>query len=489
MKYNLCILFLFFNSIWHAQSSVKNTDSLYNVVYSDTNFTKKNELLLIQTCNDIYRESVDKGDDETALRSLTTVIRVYNENNETINVLQRIEKGISLARKQSDDYRLGLLYIYLGDAFFSTGFFEKAKNSYATTFKLSSKIKDKDQRHILRLQYYGAMAKIFEASNPSIGQAENTPIKDSILYYVKKAYAEAKMISPKNSERPRWLGERARITGSVLVGNLRFDEAKKYLEEAEVLLSGLSDKRFMIGLYRFQGMLIYNSRVENRLSKTLELYKKCLYLTELYDTPERKYLIADALAELYSEMKMPAEARNFSDVSKRIKYEIDKSYREATPMAGKIELSSLEGAQSFPFFKSAIILFSCASAIYYFLNRAKKRNIRPILEGAAIPISDVLPHTEKIQQLLDLARNDEKSFYIVFKQVFPDFQSKLLEINSELSVSDLELCAYLKLNLQTKEIATYKKNTISSVDNRKSRLRKKLNLSSDTNLYVWIDHI
>lgn len=51
------------------------------------------------------------------------------------------------------------------------------------------------------------------------------------------------------------------------------------------------------------------------------------------------------------------------------------------------------------------------------------------------------------------------------------------------------MCAYLKLNMQTKEIATYRKISIGAVDNRKYRIRKKLNLLPETDLYKWINSI
>ncbi len=489
MRLILCLFFLSFHLIGYGQSYVKNTDSLYNAVYSSKEFSKKNEMELVQTCNDLYRESVDKGDDKTALRALTTAIRIYTERGENSNVLTRIEKAMTLAREQDDNFRLSLLYCYLGRAFMKAGFFNKARNAFDAGLKISSQVDSKDSEHILKAQHYGGMAAFFENSNPTIGDRENTSFKDSMVYFAKKAYAEAKMISVKNAERPRWLGERARIVGSVLVATLDFGQGQKYLSEAENLLSGLNDKRFLIGLYRFKGLLIYNSPVDNRLKRTLDLYNESFHLSEIYDIPQESYFIKDALASLYSEMRMPVQTRIFADETKRIKYEMDKADHESVPLAAKIELIPSKRPYYFVILIGAITCLISAAIIYYFITRKKTRYASAGTEDEDIAPMDVQPHTDHIKQLLQLAKEDEKSFYIVFKQIFPDFQNKLLSINNELSVADLELCAYLKLNLQTKEIAQYRKNTISSVDNRKSRLRKKLNLPSDINLYVWIDNI
>ncbi len=100
-----------------------------------------------------------------------------------------------------------------------------------------------------------------------------------------------------------------------------------------------------------------------------------------------------------------------------------------------------------------------------------------------------LPDQSQISTLFESAKTNDKNFLITFQQTFPELYQKLLKLNTELTPNDIELCAFLKLNIQTKEIALYKKSSIGSVDNRKYRLRKKLNLTSETNLYIWINEL
>lgn len=112
----LSIFFSLFNSAY-GQGYKKNTDSLYNVVYSAQKFLKTNEQNLIKMCDDLYIEADDKHDDKEALRSITTTIQIYTELGDHYNVLRRIEKAINLAKDQKDYYRLSVLYNYLGRSF------------------------------------------------------------------------------------------------------------------------------------------------------------------------------------------------------------------------------------------------------------------------------------------------------------------------------------------------------------------------------------
>jgi DNA-binding NarL/FixJ family response regulator len=44
----------------------------------------------------------------------------------------------------------------------------------------------------------------------------------------------------------------------------------------------------------------------------------------------------------------------------------------------------------------------------------------------------------------------------------------------------------MRLNLDTKQIATYTNTTVKSVEGKKYRLRKKLNIPSDIEITQWI---
>ena len=56
----------------------------------------------------------------------------------------------------------------------------------------------------------------------------------------------------------------------------------------------------------------------------------------------------------------------------------------------------------------------------------------------------------------------------------------------DLTPGDLRLAAYLKMNLSSKEIAPLLNISIRGIENKRYRLRKKLELPEDTNLTEFI---
>jgi DNA-binding CsgD family transcriptional regulator len=73
-----------------------------------------------------------------------------------------------------------------------------------------------------------------------------------------------------------------------------------------------------------------------------------------------------------------------------------------------------------------------------------------------------------------------------FDKVHSDFIVKLKEKHSNISNNELKLCAYLRMNLSTKEIAQLMNISVRGVEISRYRLRKKLNLATDTNLFDYL---
>lgn len=99
---------------------------------------------------------------------------------------------------------------------------------------------------------------------------------------------------------------------------------------------------------------------------------------------------------------------------------------------------------------------------------------------------------KEIQQLLNLLNFDAKldedweHFAFHFDQVHVDFLKRLREQFPQLSSNDYKLCAYLRMNLTTKEIAPLMNISVRGVEASRYRLRKKLNLPNDANLTDFI---
>ncbi len=90
----------------------------------------------------------------------------------------------------------------------------------------------------------------------------------------------------------------------------------------------------------------------------------------------------------------------------------------------------------------------------------------------------------------NLSFTDEwQSTALHFEKMHPDFFKQLLKLNQNLTQNDLRQCAYIKLNLSTKEIAWILNIDANSVRINRYRIKKKLQLAENVDLIAYISTI
>lgn len=99
---------------------------------------------------------------------------------------------------------------------------------------------------------------------------------------------------------------------------------------------------------------------------------------------------------------------------------------------------------------------------------------------------------EELHRLLRMLQLDTRTdqdweqFAVHFDQVYRDFLQRLRERFPQLSPNDYRLCAYLRMNLNTKEIAHLLNISVRGVEGSRYRLRRKLDLSNEANLVDFL---
>jgi len=96
----------------------------------------------------------------------------------------------------------------------------------------------------------------------------------------------------------------------------------------------------------------------------------------------------------------------------------------------------------------------------------------------------------ELQRLLDsYISMQDNTFEIQMDELHQEFFKNLKQKFPGLSSNDLRLCAYLKIGFSSKEIADLLNIQPSSIYISRSRLRKKLNLSIEEDLYDFLNSI
>jgi tetratricopeptide (TPR) repeat protein len=95
---------------------------------------------------------------------------------------------------------------------------------------------------------------------------------------------------------------------------------------------------------------------------------------------------------------------------------------------------------------------------------------------------------EALQRMLKTAPSKGflEEFETRFKGVYEDFYIKLRSLAPELTPHEIRICALMRLNISSKEMAILTNRTQGTIDNTRSVIRKKLQLDDHVNLQEYI---
>ena len=108
------------------------------------------------------------------------------------------------------------------------------------------------------------------------------------------------------------------------------------------------------------------------------------------------------------------------------------------------------------------------------------RNINSIL-GKDLAKNNINTLITRIDKEID-SEKQWKVFNMHVEQVNEDLFKKLIENYPDLTPRELSLCAYLRMNISSKEIATLMNISARGVEISRYRIRKKLRLDREANL-------
>ncbi|MGU3376998.1 hypothetical protein [Chryseobacterium sp. M5A1_1a] len=443
---------------------------------------KSEEKELIALYKELYYISKESDHKKGMLTALSGLAVIYSNNNNPHEGLKVVEEGIILAKQLKSYIDYTSLLDCKGRALLEAGNYSDSRINFSRALIMSDLIKNKDTMNGLKTMVFNSLSKYAEISDNEFSKAG---YRDSLLYFGKQGYETSIKISEKLPKRKFIVGQSAFLLGVAYLrmGNVIYGD--KYFDIAEKLFISDQDKRPLANFYNTIGYIKFE-KGDNK--QALEYYNNALGLATKFHSPRLSINIYENLIEYYKKAGDTKKELYYLEKSKVLNDSLSKIHKKALIIQGKHDVNLIskqkESVNSFFIILLIIITLICVISFYFYRKNRVRKSVGKVDLNEGYQQKQI--DEDKIALLLTLAKNNDKQFLIMFQEIFTDLHKALLKF-PELTAADLEMCAYLKLNILTKEIATYKKISIGAVDNRKYRIRKKLNLLPETDLYKWIN--
>ncbi|OPB92798.1 hypothetical protein BB020_07855 [Elizabethkingia occulta] len=137
----------------------------------------------------------------------------------------------------------------------------------------------------------------------------------------------------------------------------------------------------------------------------------------------------------------------------------------------------------------SLLIIAAGGVGFYIYKRIKVLHLKRKALKSKVEELQLESQSKKQEEVIKLAKKNDSTFLVKFQEVYPEFVTKLQAINPDLEVSEITFAALISLNFTSKEISTYTFVQHTSVQQRKRRLRKRLNIPSDMDMYEFFQEL
>lgn len=342
---------------------------------------------------------------------------------------------------------------------------------------------------------------IFKWYTIESSQSPKETYKDSLIAISEENLRESFLLKDKNIRTKKLLSSSTLLATSLIeVG--KQSEAEKYLKIGEEQIKTTDKNKYLVAdYYKVKGDYEYRNKEKNKnyLDSALSNYNKSLEICKSLKYGGLLKKLYPQIAKVYGDKNDLEKQLLFKEKEIALKdsldHDIDINLNEFKQKAYEIKISPNASSDFFNKSILYIILLALVGISVYIIKKylSKRKHNSPATTEENLFENEILPKDKidisSAKKLTSLLYEDPNAFYLSFLEAYPDFSKKLLELNPSIKSSDVEFCALIKLNLETKQIAQLKKMTIGAVEAKKYRIRRKLNISREQNIYIFISNL
>ena len=361
------------------------------------------------------------------------------------------DKGLSHARRQNDDRILAILLNNIGNLLINSKKYEEGYKSINEALAIN--IKSNNVKAIA--QTYRNLGNYFKLR-------ENY---DSAIHYYYKSIEYAEKVGSMREI----LDSREGLSKSYEAQN-HIDKAYVEYKKFKILSDSLLNETRLNEISRIESKYEFEKEQERITLKQKERERNFYYIFSILVALA---LIMGLMARVHWTRVKATRLKNEHLALKQQSLELEKENLNMELLHKKKEMTT--------------------KVMYlYQKNELLDRVIKQLGELQSNLKSENKPIVRKVIKNLGEVINEEawEEFEIRFNEIHHEFYVNLEKRFPELTPNERKLCAFLKLNMTSKEISSLTGQSVRSIDVARTRLRKKLNLTNtDINLVDFFNSI
>jgi len=393
---------------------------------------------------------------EDLARSVSNIADIYLAKGQDSLALQYYSEGLKLHKEMGNLIDASFIYIEIGNFQFSKGNLQQALDNYEEAFRLI------DNPNV---DYLGPKSMAVVSVLGNLGRVQNRMgNKKKAIDYLKQA-----LILAKQNHYLNWIEfctqELSQVYESKSEYKKSLDYYKIYKQYADSILNEGNIKKITQMEMQFDFDKKTKEReLEDARKETVQQRKEFIYIIFI----SLGVLIAIIILLMYIGQRRKTARIELLRQNLKLKHE--KLELELEHRNKELATNVMYLLQKNEFITSTAETLAKAQLSF---KKENQKLIQNIIRGL----------------LLNSSKDVWKEFEIRFQEVHSDFYENLNKRFPDLTPNERKICAFLRLNMSTKDISAITYQSLRSINMARFRLRKKMELDTDENLVVYLSQI
>ena len=413
----------------------------------------------------------ETGDESIIATDLNTIGRIYESWGMYDKAAEYLEQALKLDMKLGLEDKIAIRYSTLGLIYKGWGKYETALEYFNKALQIDSKL-GKEEKVALRIANIGSTYIEMNQPGPAIDNLQNslkyftehempsytaTTLNElGRSYFLKKDYKKAEQAFLqsaeicRNNNYARFLMNSLDYLSKIYQESRQYDKAYGSLKEFQALNDSIFDNETQKKVAEFNARYELDQRQQENelLRRDNEIVKKRHTVTVLVFSMGG-FLLVILLLALLVRLKTNQNRRLLTEKeNEKLKMDLEQKNKELT-----------------------------YNAMCIIKNNETVAKIAETLEDAIQAGEDEKGINNLVRKLQNMEREKNwTEFEVRFTNVHEDFYNKLNTRFPDLTPNEKKLCAFLKLNMSTKDVAAITHQSVHSINVARTRMRKKLGI-------------
>lgn len=421
----------------------------------------------------IEKEAIETGNKEAELHALMTQCDYYRLYNDIENILKSATELFEKAKSYRSSIYQAIAKYDLFEAYFFTDLTEKAFQQVKEGVEIIENVDENTSLSIkTKTNLYYAYVNYFSLKNDYDNQFRYLVLAGDEFEKMDESDLKQEYLATHYSNFASYYLDLEQLDSVHYYAELSLEKDRRFNRGSLQFFNNLLLGEAEMKQGHFEEALLYFHEAEN-----IHGYKNHINVQELYEN----------IIESYSNLNQTADAVLYKAKRDSLKLTVIESQKSS--LHKLLKQREVQRPYLLWIILASFVFIGMGSVIFLVV---RKNNILAKQERASQKYLDEVKveiKGDERSKLLKLLKENNPSFIFYFNEVFPDFSIRLLKVNPDLTDTEIEFCALLKIKLSTKEIARYIFIAPKTVLNKKYLIRNKLNIPRDTDIYYWIDNL